>query len=373
MDRLGMKEGEVIQHGMITKSIERAQRKVEENNFGIRKRLLEYDDVLNMQRNAIYKRRKNALYGDRLEMDIENIFTEVAHGLVEDFKESGDFESFRMEVLRVFAIDSPVKTSNEFIEIDPLELAESLKADAWAGYQRHINGIREQVMPVIRNIKEREGDDHKKLIRFMFKDGRRGLFILADIQEAFDSDGQTLRKAIQRSVSLATIDDEWKEHLREMDDLRDSVRHAQYEQKDPLVIYKLEGHELFRQLMERVNKDIISFLCKSGLPAQTQSEAANIPVEAEVVGKLTPKKEPKLQTSHTQLPQYGAPSGSGEQQPQQPEPEKAQPVVREKKKVGRNEMVTIYNVVTNEKKQTKFKLAEPMIRSGQWRMVEDEA
>ncbi len=358
MQRLGMKEGEVISHPMVTKSIERAQRKVEENNFGIRKRLLEYDDVMNSQRTVIYSRRRNALYGDRLELDIEQIFGETAGDIVEEFKISGDFDGFRMELLRVFSVESPVKDENGFAEADMQDLADRVYDVAWDAYNRHVDHLAEMTMPIITNIFEKEGEK-KKFLRIPFSDGKRGLYVLADLEEAYNTKGKALRKAIQRSSTLATIDAEWKEHLREMDDLRDAVRHAQYEQKDPLLIYKLESKQLFRDMLLRVNKEIIGFLMRASLPVMQEMQAQEKAQEQQ-------RQQPRLQTSRTETPQFGQPSVSSPSG--QAEEEKAQPLVREEKKVGRNDKITIYNVVTNERKEMKYKLAEPLLKSGQWRV-----
>jgi preprotein translocase subunit SecA len=361
MQRLGMKEGEVISHPMVTKSIERAQRKVEENNFGIRKRLLEYDDVMNTQRTLIYRRRRNALYGDRLELDIEQIFGETIQEVVQEHKTSGDLEGFKMELLRLFAIDSPIHDENEFAEADARELAENVYDKAWASYNHHIEKLAAKLFPLIQNIYNREGEK-KRYIRVPFSVGAKGLYILIDLEEAYNTKGHALRKAIQRSSTLATIDAEWKEHLREMDDLRDAVRNAQFEQKDPLLIYKLESKELFRTMMSKVNKEIISFLARAEMPALQETQATERPVVKE--------QQPKLQTSRSEV--SSDPQEGPEQQAQDGRPAvKIQPVVREEKKVGRNDRVTLFNPVTGEKKEMKFKLAENMMKTGQWRVLED--
>lgn len=361
MSRMGMKEGEVISHSMVTKSIERAQRKVEENNFGSRKRLLEYDDVMNTQRTIIYRRRRNALYGDRLELDIEQIFSEVTGDIVEEFKNSNDLEGFKMELIRVFSIQSPVNNENEFAEMDMFELASKVYQEAWGTYNRHIEKIADEVFPIITNIYEREGD-RKSLVRIPVVDGSKGMYVVLNMHEVMENKLTEVRKGIQRSVTLVTIDDEWKEHLREMDDLRDSVRHAQYEQKDPLLIYKLESKTLFNNMLTKVNKDIISFLMRARIQGIQ---------EASIPAPVKEQSAPKLQTSRTELPEFSSPSGSNQGEQQMPEQPKAQPVIREEKKVGRNDKVLLYNVMTNEKKEVKFKLAEPMIKSGQWRVLDE--
>lgn len=369
MDRLGIKEGEVIQHSMITKSIERAQKKVEENNFGIRKRLLEYDDVMNAQRNAIYKRRKNALYGDRLEVDIINMFYETLTGIIEEHQEYRDIDGFKLDLLRTFALESPFDTEDELVEADPQALADELFAKVMENYKRKWEELSDEAFVVFKNIYENEFDGSKNLISVPLTDGIKVITMPVDIEKSYNQQCKNLKKELEKGISLMVIDLEWKEHLREMDDLRQSVQQARYEQKDPLLVYKLESFDLFKKMMDRVNRDIVSFLIKARIHVQ-QQEAAPVVIKAK-------KEEDPLanvQTSKTEVPQYagggGAPEG-GEQQAQQQERPKQAPVVRQDKKIGRNDKVTIFNVMSGEKKEVKFKVAEPMIQSGQWRIIEN--
>jgi preprotein translocase subunit SecA len=270
MDRMGYKEGEVIQHSMISKSIERAQKKVEENNFGIRKRLLEYDDVMNKQRNVIYAKRNHALFGDRLALDLDNAFYSVAEGLVNSFKETGSYEDFKLACIVNFGIDTTV--TEEELAKDNLQLiAEKLYEEAKSNYNRKAAALARETLPVIKNIRKEQGA-HIENVSVPFTDGKKGIQALANIEKTLSSEGAELPNALERGITLALIDDSWKEHLRAMDDLRHSVQTAGYEQKDPLVIYKIEAFGAFKQMDDEVNKNIVSFLCHCTMPAEDNSK-----------------------------------------------------------------------------------------------------
>ncbi|HVZ26793.1 MAG TPA: preprotein translocase subunit SecA, partial [Sediminibacterium sp.] len=258
MDFAGYKEGEVIQHSMITKSIERAQKKVEENNFGIRKRLLEYDDVMNKQRNVIYTKRNHALFGERLALDLDNAFYSVAEELVASYKAQDDLEGLRLAGIVNFGIDLQI-TPEEFSKLSDPELAEKLYAEAIANYERRKQELTAQAVPVFRNIRQQQGA-HIENVIVPFADGRKAMQVLAPMQKTLDTNGAELANALERSVTLGFIDDAWKEHLRAMDDLKQSVQTAAYEQKDPLVIYKMEAFDLFKKMDGEVNQDIVQFL-----------------------------------------------------------------------------------------------------------------
>jgi len=264
MDFAGYKEGEVIQHTMITKSIERAQRKVEENNFGTRKRLLEYDDVMNKQRSVIYTKRNHALFGERLALDLDNAFYAVAEGLVSSFKEMNDFDGFRMAAIVNFGIDTSI-TADELNKQSEQALAEKLYAEAMNTYQRRKDELTKQALPVFKNIRLQQGN-HIENVVVPFTDGKKGMQVLANMQKTIDTNGAELVNALERNVSLALIDDAWKEHLRAMDDLKQSVQTATYEQKDPLVIYKMEAFNLFKNMDAEVNKNIVQFLSHAQIP-----------------------------------------------------------------------------------------------------------
>ena len=274
MDRMGYKEGEVIQHSMISKSIERAQKKVEENNFGIRKRLLEYDDVMNKQRTVIYARRNHALFGERLALDLDNAFYNVAEGLISSFKESNDFEEFKLSVIVNFAVDTKI-THEEFEKGDEGTLTERLYQEVITNYHRKSEIVKKEAFPVFQNIRKEQGA-HIENVFVPFTDGKRGLQVLSNMEKTLATKGAELANALERTAVLAFIDEAWKEHLRAMDDLKTSVQSAYLEQKDPLVIYKVEAFQLFKQMDSDVNKNIVSFLCHCGLPAETQQNPQQI-------------------------------------------------------------------------------------------------
>ncbi|TAL50159.1 MAG: preprotein translocase subunit SecA, partial [Chitinophagaceae bacterium] len=268
MDRLGYKEGEVIQHSMITKSIERAQKKVEENNFGIRKRLLEYDDVMNKQRNVVYGKRQHALFGERLALDLDNAFSVVAEGLIITYREQEDYEGFKLDCIVNFGIDTKID-KEDFLKTDENSLIDKLYAEATENYQHKKDELKKQALPVFRNIRLTQGN-HIENVVVPFTDGRKGVNALTNMQKTLDSGGEELANALERTITLAVIDDAWKEHLRAMDDLKQSVQTAYLEQKDPLVIYKVEAFNQFKNMDSEVNKNIVSFLCHATLPMQEE-------------------------------------------------------------------------------------------------------
>ncbi|MCU0403960.1 MAG: preprotein translocase subunit SecA [Chitinophagaceae bacterium] len=270
MDRMGYKEGEVIQHSMITKSIERAQKKVEENNFGIRKRLLEYDDVMNKQRNVIYARRRHALFGERLALDLDNAFYSVAADIVATFREQNDYEGMKLSAIVNLAVD-PQIGQEEFLKGNEGELTQQLYDQAVKNYNHKKESLAKQALPVFKNIKSTQGA-HIENVVVPFTDGRKGMQVLANLDKTIATEGKELMAAMERNITLAIIDNSWKEHLRAMDDLKQSVQTASYEQKDPLVIYKLEAFNLFKRMESDLNKEIIQFLCHAGLPVEEQQQ-----------------------------------------------------------------------------------------------------
>jgi len=300
MDRMKMEEGEVIQHSMITKSIEKAQMKVEENNFGVRKRLLEYDDAINSQREVIYKRRRHALFGERLSVDIANTFQDTSALLISTFKPANDFEGFKLELIRYFAISSPF-TEDEFSSKKANELSEELYKAAVEHYHEKIERICDQAMPIVTHVFNDPNAQFEDMM-IPFTDGQKGIQIRVNIEKAFGSGGKEIITDLEKSISLAIIDEAWKVHLREMDSLKSSVQNAVYEQKDPLLIYKMESFNLFTSMLAEVNKDIISFLSKAELPVRQESaEQVQQPqeVEMEEVVVETTKPEPKAQPQNT--------------------------------------------------------------------------
>ncbi|UCG28531.1 MAG: SEC-C domain-containing protein, partial [Bacteroidales bacterium] len=324
MDRMGLKEGEVIQHSMITKSIERAQKKVEENNFGIRKRLLEYDDVMNSQREVIYTKRRHALLGERLEVDIANMMYDVSENLVGEYHSVGDFESFNFELIRSFSVESPVP-EKEFLKANPDEIIEEINKIVIDTYKRKEEAIAAQAYPVIRDVFEKQSHVYENIV-VPISDGTKVFQVVTNLKKSAESMGKELVKSYEKSAILLTIDEAWKEHLREMDDLRQSVQAATYEQKDPLLIYKFESFELFKQIINRINKDVIATLMKGHIPISDPNQVR----EAERRRRLDMSN---YKTTKTEMPSYSD-EQSADGRPQQPQ--KAQPV-RVDKKVGRND------------------------------------
>ena len=299
MDRMGLEEGEVIQHSMITKSIERAQKKVEENNFGIRKRLLEYDDVMNAQRTVIYKKRKHALFGERLAVDIDNMIYDTSEAIVNEYQTLQDFEGFKLELIRFLSIDCPVDEA-EFKSLKSEDLTNKVYQNAITNYKTKSEVISQKTYPVIKDVYENQSATYQNIV-IPFTDGLKTLQVVTNLKEAFESEGGNIPLSIEKGVSLAIIDESWKENLRELDDLKQSVQNATYEQKDPLLIYKFESFNLFKQMIEKVNKDIVSFLMKANLPEQTSvQQEQKIAKEKLQIGRQdiggNANTEPKKQT-----------------------------------------------------------------------------
>ena len=306
MDRMGLEEGEVIQHSMVSNSIERAQKKVEENNFGVRKRLLEYDDVMNQQREVIYKKRRHALHGDRLSLDVANMIYDTCENIVEDLHEVKDYDAFKIELIRLLATQSPVD-EQEFNDSSVEALTEQVYENCYQSYQAKSTAIAQQAYPVIKDVFENQSATYENIV-IPFTDGLKTLQVVTNLKEAHESEGKNIAESIEKSVTLAIIDDIWKEHLREMDDLKQAVQTASYEQKDPLLIYKFESFNLFKTLINKVNKDIVSFLIKAGLPSQSSvqedrhqaathqtsrpEDAGNTPQNPNNPGQQKPKAQP---------------------------------------------------------------------------------
>jgi preprotein translocase subunit SecA len=332
MDRMGLKEGEVITHSMVSKSIERAQKKVEENNFGVRKRLLEFDDVMNAQRKAIYKKRRNALYGDRLDIDIDNMFYDMCESTV--FAHTKDsFEEFELDLIRIIGIDSPV-TEGEYKTMDQNELVNRVYQAMSEQYDRKNNKIVTLAMPQITHVHETMGDRYKNIV-LPLADGKRAMQLVVNLEEAYKSEGKTIIKSLEKNVLLGMIDNEWKEHLREMDDLRSAVYHAQYEQKDPLLVYKLESFELFKAMLARLNTEATELLMNMDITIEEQIKSTN--KEETHQDNYSKAQTNVSQSSSTQAPKFQGSEGysqaiesSGRQV------EKQQPVTAEPK-IGRND------------------------------------
>ncbi|MEO8147137.1 MAG: preprotein translocase subunit SecA [Bacteroidia bacterium] len=329
MDRMGLEEGEVIQHSMITKSIERAQKKVEENHFGTRKRLLEYDDVMNSQREVIYKKRRHALYGERLALDLLNMQYDVADAVVKNNMDAGDYEGFKFDLIKYFGVESPL-TEQEFMQAkDEEPLMEQVFHVAHNHYREKAALVAERSFPIIKDVFTNQGQTIENIV-VPFTDGLRQTQVMVNLKKAYETKGAELISALERNITLAIIDDEWKEHLRAMDDLKQSVQNAVYEQKDPLLIYKFESFKLFTQMLEQVNKDILSFIFKGYIPMQD-------PAQVKEARPLPKQDMSRLRATHDEAPSNVSTTGSqgNGQQPEPPRP-KPQPV-RAEQKIGRND------------------------------------
>ena len=352
MDRMGLKEGEVIQHSMITKSIERAQKKVEENNFGIRKRLLEYDDIMNSQREFVYQRRRHALDGKRLQVDIANMIYDTCESIINQNKAAKDFQNFEFELIRFSSMTSPFN-EEEFEKLSEKEITNKLYDFVADHYKNKIERNAVLAYPVIKDVFENEGDRYERIV-VPFTDGIKSLQVVTNLKEAYESEGKSLITDFEKNITLAIIDENWKDHLRKMDDLKQSVQNASYEQKDPLLIYKFEAFELFKITVDQINREVLSFLFKGELPAQNRNQ----------ISEARKQKRERVSTSKATVQNT---SEQAIQNSRQQEP--VETVVREQPKIGRNERITIKNVMSGEEKEVKFKQAIPLIEKGEWVLV----
>lgn len=318
MDRMGLKEGEVIQAGMMSRAIERAQRKVEENNFGIRKRLLEYDDVMNSQREVIYTQRRHALYGERIEVDLNNIMMDFAQTFVEENGDM-DFEEFKFNMIRQVAVQ-PSFDEATYKAANKAMLTGMVVKDFQEAYKRRINSVATTAYPVIKRVYEEQGDKFEN-IYIPITDGFRGYNVPVNLKKAYESQCKEVFKCFSTIVVLTTIDENWKDHLREMDQLRQSVQNATYEQKDPLLIYKFESFNLFSKMLEKVNREILSTLFKAMIPIRENQQSA--PQE--------PVKPQRTDMSRMQTSRMEAAAAAGQGDKSKPAP------IHVDKKVGRND------------------------------------
>ena len=310
MDKMGLEEGEVIQHSLMTKSIERAQKKVEENNFGIRKRLLEYDDVMNAQREVIYKRRKHALQGDRLKVDIANMLFEVCEEIVINNKQNDDFKNFEFEIISNFSISAPV-LEEEFSALEERALTDKLYDTVFNYYQQKTEINATLTFPVIKQVFENPNNKYEKIV-VPFTDGEKTLKVVTHLETAYLTKGKNLIEDFERNISLAIIDETWKNHLRKMDELKQSVQLAVHEQKDPLLIYKFEAFELFQGMIIRLNKELISFLLKGSIPSNEDDsiKEAKKPRKKDI---LKTSKDDVLNTEELAAKRRAVGSGAGQQ------------------------------------------------------------
>ena len=359
LDRLGqgLKEGEVLEHPIITKNVEKAQKKVEENNFGIRKRLLEYDDVMNAQREVIYKRRRHALYGERLQVDIANIIYDTLETILESNKPGNDYKNFEYEHFKYFGVE-PKVSEEDFHRKPTKELLKNIYPDLLALYKAHSEANAAIAYPVIKSVYEDQSNQFERIV-VPFTDGQKGLNITTDLKEAYESQGKQIIVDFEKNISLAIIDDAWKTHLRQMDELKQSVQLATHEQKDPLLIYKFEAYNLFKDMVDRVNKEIVAFLFHAHLPqaAPPVQEAHEVRRAPE---QLQTSKEEVLNSD--ELAQRNREAG----QQASPAPQVTEPIVRDQPKIGRNDKVTIQNILNGETKEMKYKQALPLLERGDW-------
>ena len=317
MDRMGLQEGEVIQHPMITKQIEKAQKKVEENHFGVRKHLLEYDDVMNSQREVIYSKRHHALFGERLSIDINNMMYDFGEKLIDEYQDAKDYDGLQMAVLASMGIDLPF-SREEFERSKADVLSEKLFDAALAQYREKSRIIGEKTMPVIQNVYERQ--NRFENIAIPITDGKRGMNVIVNLKRAVENGAREVSLCIEKSITLGLIDNAWKEHLRDLDDLKESVQNATYEQKDPLVIYKLESFNLFKAMIEKINEDVISFLMLADIPMPEADTVREHRAQGIDRSKIKEQRNDLLTQSH---------SDTQEKQVTQP--------IRVEKKVGRND------------------------------------
>lgn len=360
MDRMGLKEGEVIQHSMMTKSIERAQKKVEENNFGTRKRLLEYDDVMNAQREVVYKRRRHALHGERLKLDIANMMYDTCEVIVGDNKASGDFKNFEFELIRYFSITSPI-SEGDFSKLSETEITGKVYKAAMHYYTEKTERSAREAFPIIANVYEQEGNKFERII-VPFTDGIKSLNVVTDLKKAYESNGAQLVADFEKNITLAIVDEAWKKHLRKMDELKQSVQLAVHEQKDPLLIYKLEAFKLFRTMLDGVNKEVISFLFKGDLPQQ-QNNIQEASTEV--------RQKENYTESRSEIPNSDELAEQNREAGQTQQRQVTETIVRDQPKINRNDNVTIKQVATGKTETMKFKKAESLLATGEWVLVNE--
>ena len=359
MDRMGLEEGEVIQHSMITNSIERAQKKVEENNFGIRKRLLEYDDVMNAQREVIYRRRNNSLFGERLRIDISNMIYDTCENIVLDNKAANDFKNYEFELIKYFSVTTEID-ANSFESMPDKEIIDKIYKVVLSHYINKIENNAKLAYPVIKHVYEKQREKFKRIV-VPFTDGIKNLQVITDLEKAYNSKGDQLVTDFEKNISLAILDNSWKTHLRKMDELKQSVQLAVHEQKDPLLIYKFEAFELFKSLIDSVNKEILSFLFKAEIATDSNKN----------VQEAGSRKPLKVNTSKDEIPNTEELRQRNRAITNRQQNSPVETIVRTKPKVGRNDKVTIKNIKNGESKTLKYKHAEKLIESGDWLITEN--
>ena len=355
MDRMGLKEGEMIQHSMITKSIERAQKKVEENNFGTRKRLLEYDDIMNQQRTVIYDRRRNALKGERLQLDIMNMLYDTCEDIVNNSKGSEDFDAFKLSCISTLGIDSKIDQA-AFSGTEFNTLVNDLYDEAFAAYRHKNDTMAANTLPLLKHIQKERGATVENIL-LPFTDGKRQIGVPVNLQQTIDSENAEMIKAMEKAITLGVIDQTWKEHLRDMDDLKQSVQNAVYEQKDPLLIYKFEAFELFKTFLSKVNEETMSFLSKARIP----TEDPNRVQEA--------RSAKRQDYSESKAESQSALAGRQDTR-NRPPVEKVAPI-KSDKVFGRNDRVSVQYPDGSVKNDVKFKTVEADIVSNKCVVIDE--
>ncbi len=359
MDRMGLEEGEVIQHSMITNSIERAQKKVEENNFGIRKRLLEYDDVMNAQREVIYRRRNNSLFGERLRIDISNMIYDTCENIVFSNKGANDFKNFEFELIKYFSVTTDIN-SESFESMQENDIIDKVYTVVLNHYLNKIENNAKLAYPVIKHVYEKQREKFKRIV-VPFSDGIKNLQVITDLEKAYNSNGGQLVTDFEKNISLAILDNSWKTHLRKMDELKQSVQLAVHEQKDPLLIYKFEAFELFKSLIDSVNKEILSFLFKAEIATDNNKN----------VQEARSRKPLNVNTSKDEIPNTEELRQRNRAITNRQSNSPIETIVRTQPKVGRNDKVTIKNIKNGEIKTLKYKHAEKLIAGGEWLMTKN--
>jgi len=354
MDRMGLEEGEVIQHSMITNSIERAQKKVEENNFGIRKRLLEYDDVMNAQREVIYRRRNNSLFGERLRIDISNMIYDTCENIVFANKASNDFKNFEFELIKYFSMTTDINAES-FESMQENDIIDKVYTVVLNHYLNKIENNAKLAYPVIKHVYEKQREKFKRIV-VPFTDGIKNLQVITDLEKAYKSNGDQLVTDFEKNISLAILDNSWKTHLRKMDELKQSVQLAVHEQKDPLLIYKFEAFELFKSLIDSVNKEILSFLFKAEILTDNNRD----------VQQANSKKPLNVNTSKEEIPNTEELRQRNRAITNRQSSSPIETIIRTQPKVGRNDKVTIKNIKNGESKTLKYKHAKKLIEGGDW-------
>lgn len=368
MDRLKFEEGEVITHPWMTKSLERAQSKVEQNNFGIRKRQLEYDDVLNNQRNVIYARRLHALSGDQLLSDIMDMLEDFVEGLVNEHVAAGDYIGLHQEILRNLAVDVSFD-EDEWRSKNEYELIDMIIDRALEVYRRKEERMAKPLYEVMKRIAESEADKKPERVQVIFTDGIKRMRVVVDVDEALENEGREVARALERTAVLATIDDKWMQHLRELDSVKEGIGLRAFGQKDPLLEYKREAFDMFKQLLDMINREVVSTIWKSIPEAQANSDGI----------EQAQKQKSKFDTSRMQASQAdatnmglqggaGQPQQEGQQRPMGPNTKRKPVVVADEP--GRNDKVTIQNMNTGEVKEIKWKYGKDMVENKGWVIVE---